>query len=544
MIPELRLLAPCLGAVLLAGCTRPTSPPAEAAPSSPFRFENVAASSGIRFTLGHQGRSPLTVLETAGGGAAFLDYDLDGHLDALLVGPGRVGLFRNRGDGTFEDRTQQSGLPARPEWMGCAVADYDGDRRPDVLLTGYQRTALFRNVGSRFQDVTAASGLQVPGWALSAAFADYDLDGRLDVYVTQYLEFDKSSPQVCQLGDIKTACGPEVYEPQHGLLFRNLGGGKFRNTTREAGLGNTHGKGWAALLSDFNGDRYPDLYVANDMAPCDFFFNRKGRFAEAGTSASVAYDANGHLLGAMGTDSADYDGDGDFDLLVTTYFAQSTCLYRNEGQSLFSEVGVSSGVGAPSIPYVGFGVGLPDLDNDTWPDVFLTNGHVRDNVKQHDAGQDYAQPMQLFQNLRGSFRDVSQGSGPPFSERLVGRGAAFGDYDNDGLLDILVCNLEGDAILLKNRTQVSNHWLRVRLEGTGGNTQGLGARVEVEHSGKRQVREVRTCGSVLSANEPVAHFGLGSDTAITRVTVTWPTGKKSVLQGPTVDQVLVVKQPA
>jgi hypothetical protein len=505
----------------------------------------VAPAAGIDFELGHGGRLPLTILETSGGGAAFLDFDSDGLLDALLVGPRRVGLYRNRGDGSgrFEDVSARSGFDARPYWMGCATGDFDGDGWVDVLLTGYDRTALYRNVRGRFEDVTAAAGIDGSGWSLSAAFADYDRDGRLDVYVARYLVFDDKTPRFCRVGKIQDACGPEVYEPQFGVLYRNAGGGRFQDVTRSAGLTPAHGKSWAALFSDFDDNGYPDLYVANDMTPCDFYVNEGGRFRASGSHTGVAYDASGHLQGAMGCDSGDYNNDGRFDLLVTVYFAQPTSLYRNDGRGLFTEVGTPAGIGAPTMRYVGFGTGFLDVDNDGWQDVFLTNGHVRANVRNHDAGQDYRQPLQLFRNDGGQFTEVTSTAGAPFGTPIVGRGAAFGDIDNDGRIDMLVCDLEGKSQLLRNVTG-DNHWLRVRLREPGGNTQGLGARLTIEHGGRSQVREVRTCGSVMSAHEPVAHFGLGKHDRVERLTVRWPDGQETVREGIRANQVLELTRGA
>lgn len=529
----------------LGGCThaRTDPPPPPSPPASPIGFTDQARAAGIDFSLGHGGRSPLTILETAGGGAAFFDVDGDGTPDALLVGPHRVGLFLNLGGGHFRDTAATSGLDPSAYWMGCAAADYDGDGRVDVLLTGYGRTSLYRNVTApggppRFEDATRAAGLNIDGWTMSGAFADYDLDGRVDLYVTRYVRFDSTTLQLCQLGQIRSACGPEMYDPQIGVLFHNLGGGRFRDVTREVGALSTNGKTWAALFSDLNGDGYPDLYLANDMTPCDYFVNERGRFRAAGAQAGIAYDASGFPQGAMGVDSGDYDGDGRPDLLVTTFFAQPTSLYHNDGGGFFKEVGTATGLGAPTQAYVKFGTGFLDADNDGWPDVFIASGHVRDDIRLHDAGQDYAQPLQVLRNTGGRFTEVSRQAGPPFLTPLVGRGAAFGDYDRDGRLDVLVANLEGRAVLLHNDSDPANHWLRVRLRSSGGNTQALGARVTLDAGGRRQQREVRTCGSVMSAHDPVAHFGLGKEPRAARLEVHWPDGHTTLRENVDADQTL------
>ncbi len=543
----IRLLPLLLFLPCLAGCGRSAAQqPTAAAPAQGLlRYEDVAEAAGVRFALGHGGRTPLTILETAGGGAAWLDFDVDGLVDAFLVGPHRVAMFRNLGDGRFADVTDRCGLDQRRYWQGCAAGDYDGDGRVDLLLTGYDRTALYRNTGRpapAFEDASRAAGMDPGGWTLSGAFGDYDRDGGLDLYVTRYLRFDKTTPQYCKHGGVDAACGPELYEPQIGRLYRNLGSGRFRDVTRAAGVHVSAGKSWAALFSDFTADGYPDLYVANDMMPCDLFVNRRGRFEAPGPQAGVAYDVAGHLQGAMGCDSGDYNNDGRPDLLVGTFFSQATSLYENDGNGFFREIGTPAGIGAPTQQYVKFGTGFLDVDNDGWLDVFMANGHVLDSVRQHDPAQDYRQPLQLLRNLSGHFSEVSASAGAPFQERRVGRGAAFADYDRDGKVDILVCDLEGKAMLLRNRTESANHWIQVRLRGRGGNRQGLGAWVTVEHGGRRQVREIRTCGSVMSANDPVAHFGLGPHTSVDRLTVRWPDGSEQTHTSLAVDRVLVIDE--
>jgi enediyne biosynthesis protein E4 len=520
---------------LIGGCSGQSSVkpmPPKAAPPSPtsdgIRFSSVADKAGVKFKLGHNGRSPLTILETSGGGCAFLDFDVDGWPDILLVGPHNVGLFRNLGNGSFTDVTAPSGLDKSGYWMGCAVGDYDADGLPDLFLSGYGQHALYRNAGGgRFQNVTAQSGIGSLPWSMSATFSDLNGDGRLDLFVAQYLKFDRTTAQICEVGRVRSACGPEVYEPLSGKLFLNQGGGRFNPVPWK-----DTGKTWGVLASDLAGTGRPALYLANDMMPGDLWVNEKGRWKNIGGSSGTATDAQGHLQGGMGVDSGDYDNDGRLDLIVTTYFAQTTSLYHNDGNGLFTVTSGPSGIGPPSMPYVKFGTGFHDLDNDGWLDILITNGHVRDNVHDFDSSQTYAQPVQVFRNNQGRFADCTQQAGIA-DLRAVGRGTSFADYDRDGRVDVLICDLEGPAILLHNDSP-QRHWLKVRLKAPAPNRDGIGAMVALTAGGKTQVREIRTCGSVLSAREPAAHFGLGGYEGPATIKVRWPNGKT---QTKTVDRV-------
>lgn len=527
---------------LLTGCgIRRSSPSAdypiasalgtkEQGPPCPIHLEDVTQQAGIQFTLGHAGRSPLTILETAGGGCAFLDFDNDGWSDILLVGPYNLALYRNRRDGTFEDVTAQSGLDPHRYWMGCAVGDYDGDGLPDIFLTGYRCYALYHNEGKgRFRDVTPQSGIEGLDWSMSAAFADFTGTGRLDLFVAQYVLFNQHTPQLCVVGRVHSACGPEIYSPLSGKLFRNKDGKQF-----EAVPWRDTGKTWGALTSRLLGGPLPDLYLANDMMPGDLWTNRSGHWKNVGIQTGTAYDAQGNLQGGMGVDSADYDNDGRLDLIVTTYFAQQTSLYHNEGDGLFRVVSSLCGVGPPTMPYVNFGVAFVDFDNDGWLDLIITNGHVRDNVHSFDAAQTYAQPLQVFHNQNAYFTEISQRCGVG-GMRLVGRGLTVGDYDQDGRQDVLICNLEGRSVLLRNLSE-GHHWLEVMLQQPGPNRAALGAFLTLEAGPLRRIAEIRTSGSVLSAREPIAHFGLGNYVGPVKLRIRWPDGKTQQTSIPKVDQ--------
>lgn len=501
---------------------------------SPIKFVNVANQAGINFKLGHGGKSPLTVLETTGGGAAFLDYDGDGWPDIFLVGPHNARLYHNLRNGKFKDVTAASGIDPTKYWMGVAVGDYDGDGKPDVFLTGYKCFALYHNEGGgRFKDVTVASGITGLDWSLSGVFADLDGDGKIDLYVSQYVKFDKTTNQLCVVGTTTSACGPEQYVALSGKLFRNIGGGKFQSMPW-----NDHGKTWGALASDLLGQGYPSLYLANDMVQGDLWSRQNGQWKNLAQTSGTGFDAEGHVQGGMGVDSADYDNDGKLDLLVTTYFAQAKALYHNDGNGLFSEKSNDTHLGPPTMKYVGFGATFADFDCDGWQDLVIANGHVRDNIPIVDPGQTYAQPVQAFRNLKGVFSEVSNGAGLA-NVRAVGRGLSIADYDHDGRPDVLVVDLEGNAILLHNVSE-HGHWLEVNLRQPGPNPVGIGAMLTLECGGTKQIREIRTCGSVMSSQMPMAHFGLGKNSGPCKLMVKWPGRKTRVLTVPKVDQVLTI----
>lgn len=516
------------GCVQNAPPARPGSSSLPAAKSWDARFRDVAREAGIQYSLGHGGKSPLSILETAPGGCALVDLDQDGWLDVVLVGPPRCSAYRNLGNGRFQDITTRLGLRQTGSWMGCTVGDYNGDRFPDLLLTGYRHTLLLKNErGQRLVDVTQDAGLDSSQWTTSAAFCDVDADGWLDLYVGAYVDYRLGQQDLCQVGLLQSACGPELYAAEVGRLYRNRSNGRFEDVTRASGLQRASGKTWGVAFADYDDDGRPDLYLANDQVAGNLYRNLGGfRFQDQGMDSGTAYDAGGGTQGGMGVDWGDANGDGRLDLFVATYAHQVKELYRNEGGGFFQPSSAAVGLAQPSLNYVTFGVGFLDANNDGDLDLLLANGHVRDNVAQADATQGYAQPLQLLANQGdGTFRDVSSQSGAPFGQPLVGRGTAFGDYDNDGRVDVLVMNLEGTAQLLHNeRPSESGAWIAFQLDAGGHNREGIGARVTVEGAGSHQIREVTRGRSVLSASDCRAYFGLGSSPAIDRITVRWPGG--------------------
>lgn len=512
-------------------------------------FHDVAAQAGLNFRWGHTDLTHITILDSIGHGCAFLDYDGDGKLDILLVGNAGASLFHNRGDGTFEDVTQQA-LPSPPpnaHFLGCTVADYDGDGRPDIFLTGYGSTALYHNEGNgKFRDVTRGSGLEARGpydWTTSAAWADVDGDGRLDLFVCRYVQFTPDSKQLCAYkgldgSALQMACSPTSYPSQRGSLYKNLGDGRFQEITRQAGLGDLHGNNLGCMFCDFNNDGKPDLYVANDLQNGDLYLNRgNGRFRNVASEAGVALGADGAVASGMGIDWGDYDNDGRFDLLVTNYAGQPKSLYHNEGNGLFTNACYPSGIGATSLLPLAFGGVFADLENEGRLDIVFTNGHVESLVEKVDSSTSYAQSTLLFHNQGGGrFNDISAQAGPDFQRKIVGRGIAVGDYDGDGRLDLLIVDDEGAPLLLHNDTPPGNHWLDLRCLWRTPHTEAIGARVTVTAGGRKQIREVRAGGSYLSCNAPTVHFGLGKLATVDTLEIRWPDGHLSAFHNLATDQ--------
>lgn len=526
------------GAVV--GCRTNAPRPVNPAPQAPW-FAERAAASGIRRELGHHGKSPLTIREVMGTGVAVADFDSDGHDDLFLVGQSGVGnsgkcaLYRNLGDGSFRDVTRDSGLDAAGYFMGCAVGDFDNDGRPDLLVTGYGATRLYRNRGGfRFQNVTRTAHIN-PGapsdWTSAAAFGDVDGDGWLDLYVGRYVTFDSKTRQLCLSNGVTGSCPPYYYQPQRGTLYRNQRDGTFRDVTSASGLAAQHGKTLGALFGDFDGDGHPDLYLGNDALPCDLFRNLGGRFREEGSLRGAAFKDNGQVQSAMGVASADFDGDGQPDIAVTTFQDEPLSLYRNVGGRTFAHAEQEFGVDGSTRPLLGFGICAADLDNDGWPDLAITNGHVVDRQDQVDRYTGYRQRLLLLRNREGrQFSDETVSAGSGFTDPAVGRGLASGDFDGDGRVDLVAVDLEGPVRLLMNRIPHAGAWIGFRLQGTRSNRMALGARVRILAGGRTQVSECRTSGSYFSASSPTVHFGLGAATGPVDATIRWPSGKSTRLE--------------
>lgn len=534
--------------LLLAAVAATLAAPAQTAP----RFVDITAQAGIAFThnSGRAGKKYLP--ETMGSGCAFLDFDNDGNLDLLLVNSkdwtprGRrslPALYRNLGGGKFRNATAGSGLDVEMYGMGVAAADYDNDGRSDIYITALEGDRLFHNEGGgKFRNVTAASGLRNANFGTSAAWFDYDRDGKLDLFVANYVQWSVKADLWCSLDGVsKSYCTPESYKGVSSKLFRNLGGGRFEDATAKARLADSSSKSLGVAVIDFNGDGWPDLFVANDTQPNKLYRNLgNGAFAEEGVAAGVAFAEDGVARGAMGVDAADYDRSGRTHLLVGNFSNQMLGLYRNEGNGLFVDEAPRSSVGRSSLLSLAFGVFFFDYDLDGWLDIFAANGHIDEEINRVQPKVKFAQPPLLFRNAGGGrFENFSFKLGPDLTKPLVARGAAYGDIDNDGDLDVLVSTNHGKPVLFRNDAKAAGHqWLRVKLEGVKSNRDGLGAKVRVETAAGRQWRIAHTGSSYCSQSEVALTFGLGKETAIKLVEVEWPSGQKDRISSPPAGRVL------
>jgi len=512
-------------------------------PGIPVQFTDVTAQAGIHF-VHNAGRSGKKYLpETTGAGCAFFDFDGDGWPDILLVNgrdftPGgrhtTAALYHNNHDGTFTDVTKGSGLDVEMYGMGVAIGDYDNDGRDDVYITALEGDRLFHNEGNgKFRDVTRESGIQNANFGTSAAWLDYDRDGKLDLFVANYVQWSEKGDKYCSLdGKTKSYCTPDVYKGTRSRLFHNLGNGKFEDVTEKAGLGDASSKSLGVTVLDYNGDGWPDIFVANDTQANKLYRNLgNGTFKEEGVGAGVAYGEDGTARGAMGTDAIDYDRSGRPSLLVGNFSNQMLALYHNEGSGLFMDDAPSSPVGRASLYSLTFGAFFFDYDLDGYPDIFAANGHIEDQIGRVQPKIGYAEPPLLFRNLGNKrFENASSKVGPAFAKPLVARGAAYADFDHDGDLDVLISTNNGPAVLLRNDGGNRNHWLSVRLAGTKSNRDGIGAVVRVESAVGKQWNTVHSGSSYCSQSDLALTFGLGGD-ASANVDVEWPSGAKQQFKG-------------
>jgi hypothetical protein len=522
--------------LLLQVAPRLTSAAVDAA--SVVRFTDVTAAAGIHFThnAGRTGKKWLP--ETMGSGVAFLDADGDGKPDILLINGsdfiphGRhttAALYRNNGNGTFTDITKGSGFDIDIHGMGVAVGDYDNDGRDDVYITAVGGDHLFHNEGGgHFRDVTQASGIANAQFGSSAAWFDYDKDGKLDLFVGNYVQWTSQNDLWCSLdGATKSYCTPESYKGTSAKLYHNLGNGKFEDVTAKAGLADPASKALGVTVLDYNGDGWPDLFVANDTQPNKLYRNLgNGTFKEEGMSAGVAFGEDGIARGAMGTDAIDYDRSGRQDLIVGNFTNQMLSLYHNEGNSLFVDEAPRSPVGRASLLNLTFGIFFFDYDLDGLPDIFAANGHLEEEIGRVQPKIQYAQLPLLFRNTGGGKFQTQTGA---FSEPLVARGAGYADFDGDGDLDVLVSTNNGAAHLYRNDGGNHNHWLQLHLVGTRSNKDGIGAVVHVTSAQGKQTQTVHSGSSYCSSSDLALTFGLGSDQTASSVEIDWPSGKHQKL---------------
>jgi hypothetical protein len=516
--------------------------------TGPMLFVDAASEAGLRLRNVSGSETKDYIIETTGQGAAMFDYDNDGDLDVILVngstlermdegGDLMVAFYRNGGDGKFTDLTAEAGFHRRGWGNGVCVADYDNDGFEDVYVTAFGPNVLWRNTGTgRFEDMTSQPVDHE--WSTGCAFGDYDRDGNLDLYVANFVDFDTRkvpargrSPNCVFLG-LDVLCGPKGLDGQADVLYRNTGKGSFREVTRSAGIIDPEYYGFGVIFTDIDNDGWPDIYVANDSVPNLLFRNnRDGTFTEDGLLAGVALSANGQAQAGMGVDAADYDRDGDFDLIVTNFSHDYNTLYRNNGNGEFIDVSVETKLASTAGPYVGWGVHFADLDNDGLTDVFIANGHVYPDVDRTGADLTFGQRNQIFRNVgNGTFAHVSRAAGDALRLEKSSRGSAVGDIDNDGDLDLLVINLGNPPTLLRNESATRHNWIVLRLFGTKSNRSAIGARVQVTSGGHRQTAEVRSGGSFLSQSDRRLHFGLGTATRAD-VEIRWPSGLVETLPG-------------
>jgi hypothetical protein len=545
-----RSLVAALAAALLA------ETPSAQAPGPIPHFTDVTATAGITFrhTSGAFGKKYLP--ETLGAGAAFLDVDNDGWQDILLVNsrnwPGRTGppaypaLYRNNRNGTFTDVTRAAGLAIETYGLGVAAADYDNDGDTDIYMTAVGPNRLFRNDGAgTFEDATATAGVADPGFSASAAWFDYDRDGRLDLFVANYVEWSIATDRFCTLnGKTKSYCTPESYKGQSPTLYHNSGNGTFENVTKKAGLFDPSAKTLGVALIDYDNDGLIDLFASNDTQPNRLYRNKgDGTFTDVAGMAGVAFNEAGKARAGMGTDAADFDGSGRQSLVIGNFSNEMMALYANQGGGLFVDEAPSSTIGRASMLRLTFACFFFDFDLDGLLDIFAANGHVADDIASVQPTIAYAEPPHLFRNLgQKKFAEVGTRVGAEFMKAVVGRGAAYGDYDNDGDLDLLVTANNGPARLVRNDGAI-NRALRITLAGTSSNRSGIGAKVRVIRlAGSPVSGMVKTGSSYLSQSELPLTFGLGSTTKVGGIEVTWPTGRTERLPGVAADQSITIAE--
>ncbi|MDE0262598.1 MAG: CRTAC1 family protein [Bryobacterales bacterium] len=538
---------------------RPPEPPATASDQAvAIRFE--AAADGIDFVLNNGTTDEKPMPDSTLGGVALLDCDSDGLLDVYFTNGARFPdleksdpsfhnrLYRNLGGRRFEDVTQGAGVAGSGYSMGAATADYDNDGQTDLYVAGVNRNVLYRNLGScRFEDVTESAGVGTGSppakpWSVAAAWLDYDNDGHLDLFVVNYLDWTWDNNRVCGDPGRRLSCAPAHYEGLPNVLYRNNGDGTFEDVSAKAGISAHIGKGMSAAAADYDGDGFQDVFVTNDSVRNFLFRNVGGeRFEEVGVQAGVAFTGDGIPVSSMGVDFRDLSGDGSPDVTVTALTNETFPLFLNRGGG-FVDATYPSKIGLESFTMSGWSVGAFDFDNDGDKDIFSANAHVSENVELYRSVS-YRLPNAVFQNLGdGTYRDVGPQAGTAMQESAAHRGAAFGDLDNDGRVDVAVSAIGTDAPVLFNESE-GGHWLALELVGTASNRDGIGARVRlIEESGRIQYNQATTAVGYASSSDSRVHFGLGTSSGVSTVEITWPSGAVQTLENPEIDAVLTVTE--
>ena len=550
------LFTPLVFCVALAALYSPVSPgdTPRADPEVPFSDRTRALGIDFRHQRGASAQKHL--VETMGSGCALLDYDGDGRLDVLLINGGRTpdsppfeprahALYRNPGGGRLEEVTREAGLDLPAGYgMGVAVSDYDNDGDPDLYLTHFGPNRLYRNNGDgTFSDVTGRAGVAGAEWSTGAAFFDYDRDGAPDLYVVNYLDatFERNPP--CEMKGIRAYCHPRHFAGVPDRLYRNLGDGRFGDVSRSSGILNPEGKGLGVVAADFDGDGWVDLYVANDSVRNVLLRNKgDGTFSDVTLLSGTGYNSQAQAEAGMGVDAADYDGDSLLDIFVTNYDLETNALYRYQGNWLFGDERWRSGLARKDRFLLGFGAGFLDFDNDGDRDLLVVNGHVVDNIERIQPDLSHPQPDQLFENRGGRF--VEHGPFYRWSSRQprVGRGAALGDIDNDGDIDVLISNCGAEPTLLINRVGARRNWIQLRLTGTDSSRDAVGTRLTLTTAEGEQSDQITGGGSYLSASDLRAHFGLGEAARVEEIRIRWPSGKEEVLKDIPANRILHVTE--
>ena len=540
------------------------------APDPGISFINIARESGLNAKTIYGGEHKNKyLLETTGCGVAFYDYDNDGWLDIFLVNGSRLEgfpagseptshLFRNNRDGTFTDVTHKAGVAHSGWGQGVCVGDYDNDGWDDLFVTYFGKNVLYHNNGDgTFTDVSEKAGVAGKGtrWNTGCAFVDYDRDGKLDLFVANYIDLDLATAPVpesgpCLYKSIMVACGPPGLKGGKNILYHNNGDGTFTDVSEASGILGANGTyGLGVLTADFDNDGWPDIYVANDSTASALYQNKKnGKFEDIAIEAGCALSPDGKPQAGMGVSAADYDLDGNLDIVKTNFAGDTPSLYHNQGGANFEDATFTAGLGAHT-QFLGWGCGFFDMDNDGWADILICNGHVYPEVEQLKTEAGYAQRKLVYQNLHnGHFADISFQAGPGISEPVASRGAAFGDFDNDGDIDVVVNTVNDYPQLLRCDSKLANSWIKVRTIGTKSNRSGIGARLVCvtsppgESKPHRQIDEVRSGGGYFSQNDLRVHFGLGKAEKVDVLEIHWPSGQVDTMKDVKVNQVVFVKE--
>jgi hypothetical protein len=535
---------------------------------APIVFADITTQAGLdKFHHRSGALEKTTILETIGSGVALLDYDNDGWLDIYLLNGStfaalngkeaapRAMLLHNNHDGTFTDVTDKAGVTNKRWGFGVAVADYDNDGWPDIYVANYGKNRLYHNNhDGTFTDVAEKAGVALGGWSAGPTWGDYDHDGLLDLFVPGYVKFDPEHPPVggqnglsmssCQFRGISVMCGPRGLPGESDHLFHNNGDGTFTDVSKKAGVSDSQGYyGLASVFVDVDDDGWVDLVVANDSVPRYLYHNlHDGTFEDVSYLSGFALTNEGLAQASMGIAVGDYNRDGRVDFFVTTFSDDYKTLYRNDGNNNFSDVTYPAGLGTPTIPFLAWGTGFMDFDNDGLLDIFVANGHVYPSVDQRDWGTTWAERPQLFRNLDGvKFQEVPPATGSGLAEVIPARGAAFGDLFNDGHIDVVLNNMDSAPALLRNVVKNNNHWITFNLVGGSKSPRdAIGAKVFLSTGVVRQRADVISGGSYGSSSDQRVHFGLGSATKVDKVEIHWPSGKKEEIVVPSVDRILTV----